>query len=137
MSANKDAKKLTVTTVYKMGQLLRKAVTYKNKYTLTTWPINPTPRCLSYRNDNICLHMITYSSFIQNHIKRKTLEMTQMPSVCEWMNQMCCMHAIELLNNKKEWIMDTPEQHRWMSGALCWIKEISFKSLLTTWFHLH
>lgn len=117
----------------------RLAVSYRVKHIL--WLSNLTSRYLTERSENSYSHknlyIHTYSSSIHNHPK---LEITPKP-FNGWMDKQTVVHSYDGMvlshkkdNNEEVWIHT---QLGWISRALCWVKEASFRRLYPVWFHLH
>jgi hypothetical protein len=75
------------------------ATSYQVKYTLTTWPNNPTYRYLAKRNKHVCLKtrtpMIILSSFIPSFVPSFLLSLS--PSSLSLLGQvsLCSPHWLE------------------------------------------
>lgn len=82
------------------------------------------------------IHKYLYSSSTQNHQKLETSN-----STCEWINKLWYIQTMEyysvMKRNEKECVCWYTQQCRWISKALCWLKEASLKRLRTARFHVY
>ena len=90
------------------------AAPQNDKRTVTIWPSNSTPRYITKRKENTCLHKNLYvnahNCIIHNIQKVETNQM----SSNWWMdkqNEVYSYHGI-LFGNEKEWSADNMLQHR-------------------------
>ena len=125
---------------YKLAVSLKNslAVFCNNKHTLSIWPSSLTPtylpkRMKMYVHTKTCTWMFMAVLLIV----ASQWKQSRCPSIGEWVNKLQYLHAMEYYSTIKSNELLIYKQHKWISVALFWLKEIIPIRLHILWYHLN